>query len=69
MNLNRLTLLCIAWLSVLIIGLGVAAPAFVSAKNDLAVLGGLGIAAASVYGLVKITQLIFIEIQKSNGGN
>ena len=61
MNLNRLTMLCIGWMAILLIGLGVVAPAFVSAKSDLAVLMGIILASGSVYGLAKIG----IEIFKS----
>lgn len=48
-----------AWVAVAVIGLGTAAPAFVSANNSLAAVAGIGIAGASIFALYKLSLAIY----------
>lgn len=62
--MSKLYLMCAAWVLILVFSLGVAGPAMVSAKNSLAVVAGVGLVGAAVWGLIAIGKLIYVEVNR-----
>lgn len=62
--MKRIHVLISAWVAVAVVGLGTAAPAFVSANNSLAAVAGIGIAGASVFALYRLSLVIHSILDK-----
>jgi hypothetical protein len=62
--MNKLYMLCAAFVLILLVVMGLAAPAMVSASNSLAVLGGVVLVGVTVYVLVIIGKMIIDEINR-----
>ena len=63
---NKTILLCVAWLAILVVVLGVAGPALVSAKNTMAVITGCALVMAGAVGLWRLGIVIYTIFTKEN---